>query len=95
MGGGTGIFGFALEGSTSEPLIFFWLASMSSAFELIYSTGASVTTTDSLPENEGETRCSTGSSLATGLGFGFTSGEKFKSILFGASSLGALTVWSF
>ena len=82
MGGGTGFFGFALEGSTSEPLIFFWLVSMSCAFELISSTDA----------KEGETRCSTGSSIATGLGFGFTRGEKFKSILLGASGLGALMV---
>ena len=90
MGGGKGFLGFALDGSTSEPLISFWLVSMSCKFEL-----TSVTATDSFSENEGETRCCPRSSLATGLGFGFTRDEKSKSILLGASALGALIVWSF
>ena len=49
-----------------------------------------VTATDSLPENEGETRRSPGGSLRTGLGFGFTGSGRFMSILLGASGLGAL-----
>ena len=95
MGGGTGFLGFALDGSTSEPLISVRLVSMSCTFELISSKGASVTTTDSLAENEKETSCCPRISLATGVGFGFTRHEKFKSILFGASTSGALMVWSF
>lgn len=95
MGGGTGFLAFAFEGSTSEPLISFWPVSMSRAFKVISSTAASVTGTDSLTENEGETRCSPGCSLRTGLGFGFTGSGRFMSILLGTSRLGALVVWSF
>ena len=68
---------------------------MSFASEVISSMDASVTTTDSLPETEGETRRSSRSSLRAGVGFGFTVSGRFMSILLGASSLGALVVWSF
>ena len=70
MRGGTGFLGFALDGPTSEPLISVWLVSMSCTFELISSKGASVTTSDSLAENEKETSCCPRISLATGVGFG-------------------------
>ena len=83
MGGGAGFLGFVFEGSSSEPLISFWPVSVSRAFEVISAT-------DSLPENEGETRCSPGNSLGTGLGFGFTGSGPF--ILKGASILGTLVV---
>lgn len=93
MGGGTGFWGFVFEGSSSEPLISFWPVSVSRAFEVISSKDASVTATDSFPENEGETRSFPGNSLRTGLDFGFTGSGTF--ILKGASSLGTLVVWSF